>query len=155
VYDDAALRAELRESTDVDHQWRFFVTARLVLRPKAPPSRALSRLVAERAHAGFADRLGERGFDGIRKTGTETREIDGETARVATYEALCRLPTLSVRTTGRVAVRPAADGYLLAGGAYPTAVRESDDPEVGTAVAERLDPERYGTELDALIESVR
>lgn len=154
VYEDATLREQIRTEAGVDHQWRFLVAARLALRPRTEPSKPLTRLVADRAHDGFADRLTDRGFAGIRQTTETRREIDGEVARVAGYEALCRLDSVSVRTTGRVAVRPMEDAYLLVGGVFPTAVRSGTDEETVAAVEARLDAERFGEELDELIAAV-
>ncbi|MFB6177208.1 MAG: hypothetical protein ABEI99_08730 [Halobaculum sp.] len=154
VYEDADLREQLRSETGIDHQWRFAVAARLALRPRTEPSGPLTSLVADRAHDGFADRLADRGLTGIRQTGETEREIDGETAREASYEALCRLDTVSVRTTGRVAVRPTEDAYLLVGGAYPTAVRSGTDEATVDAVEARLDTDRFDSELDELIAGV-
>lgn len=154
VWEDATLREQIRTEAGVDHQWRFAVAARLALRPRTSPSGPLTRLVANRAHDGFAERLEGRGLTGIRETGTERREIDGETAHVASYEALCRLDGVSVRTTGRVAVRPTADGYLLVGGAFPTAVRSGADAATVAAVERRLDVDRFDRELDELIAAV-
>jgi hypothetical protein len=154
VYEDAALREELRTAAGVDYQWRFFVAARLVLRPRAPPSKALTRLVASRAHAGFEERLEERGFSGIRRTDERSRAVAGTNARVASFEALCRLADVSVRTTGRAAVRPTDDAYLLVAGAFPTAVRDSADEDLARTVEDHLDPERFDAELDDLIAAV-
>lgn len=154
VYEDATLREQIRAETGVDHQWRFAVAARLALRPRTEPSKPLTRLVADRAHDGFADRLTDRGFSGVRQTGETRRDIDGETARVARYEALCRLGTVSIRTAGRIAVRPAANTYLLVGGAFPTAVRSGADEETIAAIEARLDDTRFDRGVDELIAAV-
>lgn len=154
VYDDAGLRDRIAETTGVSGRWRFFVAARLALSPQAGPSRALTRLVADRAHDGFADRLADRGLERVRERGTDRRTVAGEDARVASYEAVYDPGPVSVRTSARVAVRSADEGYLLAGGGYPTALRDSADPETGEAVAAALEPERFDEELTALIAAV-
>lgn len=152
VYEDLGLRERLREATGLDRLWRFFVASRLVLRPEASPSGPLSRLVADRAHAGFADALAERGFEGVRPTDAD--DVEGrlpDDARVASYAALCRLDGVSVRARGLAAVRPANGTYLLAGGAYPTDVRDAPDGTTREAVAAALDPDRFREELVELI----
>lgn len=154
VYDDDDLRDRLAETADVSGRWRFFVAARLSLSPQVGSSRALTRLVADRAHDGFADRLAERGLEQVRRRGTRQETVADTDARVADYEAVYDPGPVSVRTSARIAVRPAEEGYRLAGGAYPTAVRGSTDPETGEAVAAALEPERFDDELTALIDAV-
>ncbi|WP_435064764.1 DUF6517 family protein [Halobaculum sp. EA56] len=155
VYEDEALRERVREETGLDRLWRFFVASRLALSPPTEPSGPLTRLVADRAHAGFADTLAERGFEGVRRAdpvddaGAAARI--GTDARVATYEALCRLDGVDVRARGCAAVRPSGDAYLLAGGAYPTAVRRAPDDATGDALSRALEPERFREELYELI----
>ncbi|MEZ3144656.1 hypothetical protein [Halobaculum sp. MBLA0143] len=154
VYDDDDLHDRLAETAGVSGRWRFFVAARLALSPRAGPSRALTRLVADRAHDGFADRLADRGLERVRQRGTRWETVADRDARVASYEAVYDPGPVSVRTSARVAVRPADEGYLLAGGAYPTAVRGSGDPETGEAVAAAVEPERFDDELTTLIGAV-
>jgi hypothetical protein len=123
------------------------------LEPETPPSGPLTRLVASRAHAGFADRLAERGLTDVRERGTTTRQIDGREARIGRFTAVYDPGPVSVRTTARVAVRPDGNGYLLAGGAYPTEVRDGD-PDTGRAIGVLLDPERFDAELQELVAAV-
>lgn len=154
VYDDAALAERLRQTAGVDGRWRFFVAARLALRPRTSPSGPLTRVVADRAHTGFADRLASRGLTDVRERGTERRTVAGTEARVARYEAVYDPGPVSVRTTARVAVRPTDDAYLLAGGAYPTAVRDGRDAETRRAVDAALAPDDFDEELAALVAAV-
>ncbi|UIO99123.1 hypothetical protein Hbl1158_11335 [Halobaculum sp. CBA1158] len=159
VYEDVDLRERVREATGLDRLWRFFVASRLTLSPATPPSRALTSLVADRAQAGFADTLEERGFEGVRRSDpaeeagtTGAADALGDDSRVASYDALCRLGEVSVRARGWAAVRPAGDAYLLVGGAYPTTVRDAPaDPGVGSAIGELLDPDRFRGELFELM----
>lgn len=152
VYEDADLRERIRDATGLDRLWRFFVASRLTLHPETSPSVPLSRLVANRAHAGFADVLAERGFEGVRRTdAADVADSLGSDARLASYGALCRLGDVGVRARGLAAVRPSDGAYLLAGGAYPTAVRDAPDETTRDAVAVVLDPDRFREELLELI----
>ncbi|MFB6244126.1 MAG: DUF6517 family protein [Halobaculum sp.] len=154
VFEDGDLARRLRETAGVDGQWRFVVAARLTLRPQTGPSRPLTRLVADRAHANFADRLRERGLEHVRERGTTRREVAGTTARVGRFEAVYDPGPVSVRTTAEVAVRPTEEAYLLAGGAYPTALRDSTDSETATAVTAALDSDRFESELAEFVAAV-
>ena len=150
VYEDAALRDRLREATGVDHEWRFFLASRLRLSPRTPTSRALTRLVTDRARAGFRERLTDRGFRQLRRTADERRDRNGTTARVATYESLTQTAPATLRTRARLAVWPGDREYLLAGGGWPSGVRAAD--ENARAVLERaVDPEAFERELDELV----
>ncbi|SHH22392.1 hypothetical protein [Halobaculum gomorrense] len=155
VYEDRALRDRIRKSTGLDRLWRFFVASRLAVSPATGPSPALTKLVANRAHAGFADTIGDRGFEGVRRTDRADAEAAEEAlhdgSRVAGYEALCRLDGVGVRARGWAAVRPSSGMYLLVGGAYPTAVRTAPDERVDDALAEALDPDRFRGELFSLM----
>ncbi|MFC7068957.1 hypothetical protein [Halobaculum lipolyticum] len=157
VFEDVALRDRLREATGLDRLWRFFVASRLTLSPATATSAALTKLVANRAHAGFADTLGDRGFEGVRRTDDGAPDAGmavatlREDSRVAGYEALCRLDGVGVRARGWAAVRPVEGAYLLVGGAYPTALREAPDDAVADAVADALAPDRFREELFALM----
>lgn len=151
VFEHGGVRDRVRESTGLDYPWRFFVASRLELRPSIPSSPALSSLVADRAHAGFADRLETRGFSEVRRVERRSLDVGGRSARLAGYDALCRLEGASVRARGWVAVRPADGSYLLAGGAYPTGVREAADPAVADRLAAEFDADAFEDELFALI----
>jgi len=153
VFEGVGLRERIREATDLDRLWRFFVASRLALSPSTPTSDSLTRLVADRAHAGFAETLAERGFEGVRRAGDAGAAAPGtvpglgDDARIVGYEALCRLDGVGVRARGCAAVVPVDRAYLLVGGAYPTAVREAPDAGTESAVAAALDPERFREEL--------
>ncbi|MXR42182.1 hypothetical protein GRX01_12635 [Halobaculum sp. WSA2] len=155
VYEDRTLRDRVVEETELDRLWRFFVASRLTVSPATGPSRALTGLVADRAHAGFAETLTERGFEGVRRVDPEAVESTeaalGDDSRVAGYDALCRLDAVGVRARGWAAVRPVDGAYLLVGGAYPTAVRSAPDERTDDALAEAFDPEGFREELFSLM----
>ncbi|WP_277555635.1 hypothetical protein [Halobaculum limi] len=157
VFEDVALRERLANAIGLERVWRFFVASRLTLSPATKPSVALTGLVANRAFTGFADTLGERGFEGVRRT----RDADGDgpavddDARTAGYDALCRLDGVSVRAKGWAALRPVGGSYLLVGGAYPTAVREAPDDGATDAIEAAIDPDRFREELFALMRATK
>lgn len=152
VFEDVDLRERLADATGLQRVWRFFVASRLTLSPATKPSTALTGLVANRALSGFADTLGERGFEGVRRTRDGDGPAVGDDARGAGYEALCRLGGVSVRARGWAAVRPVEGSYLLVGGAYPTAVRQAPDDAATDAIESALDPERFRAELFTLMQ---
>jgi hypothetical protein len=163
VYEDERLRRGLRETTDVDDQWRFFFASRLAISPTTPPSGALRRLVTDRARRGFRDRLRDRGFESPAERERRTIRIDGTEADVTAYEATCRLGTLRLSVVGWLAVWPDDTDFLLAGGAYPTGVVETDaaDGDEATeeseprAVAAQFDPDAFRDDLFGLIRATR
>jgi len=159
VYEDRSLRDRVAEQTELDRLWRFFVASRLTVSPATGPSSALTRLVANRAHAGFADTLTERGFEGVRRVAPDAVDSCeaalGDGSRVAGYDALCRLDGVAVRARGWAAVRPVDGAYLLVGGAYPTAVRTASDERTDDALAEAFDPEGFREELFSLMRATR
>ncbi|WP_129116809.1 hypothetical protein [Halegenticoccus tardaugens] len=151
VYEDADLRAAIGERAGTDRTWRIFLASRLVLSPPLPLSPPLSRLIADRAAEGFADRLRDRGFVGVAETETGSLDIDGERARLTGYEATCQSGGVTLAVEGWIA-RWRSDGqFLLAGGAYPTAVRGAADDGTAAAVRETLRPEAFRDELFELI----
>ncbi|WP_049947798.1 hypothetical protein [Candidatus Halobonum tyrrellensis] len=154
VFEDGSLRERLLSATGLDYPWRFFVASRLELRPAPPVSRALTALVADRARAGFADRLADRGLSAVRRADDRSADgaFDGAT-RASSYDAVCRLGGASARVRGWVAVRPdGSDGsYTLAGGAFPTAVRDAADPETADRLAAAFDADAFEAELFDLI----
>ncbi|QZX98800.1 hypothetical protein [Halobaculum rubrum] len=157
VYEDRTLRDRVAKQTGLDRLWRFFVASRLTVSPATRPSSALTSLVANRAHAGFADTLTERGFEGVRRVDPDAVDSSaaalGDDSRVAGYDALCRLDGVAVRARGWAAVRPVGGAYLLVGGAYPTAVRTAPDEHTDDALAEAFDSDGFREELFSLIRS--
>lgn len=153
VYDDAVLRERLHEATGVDHPWRFFLAARLRLRPATSPSGPLTRLVTDRARSGFRDRLADRGFRNLRVTGTTTRDAGGVTRREATYGAVTPTDHTTLRTRASLSVWPDDDSYLLAGGGYPIGVRDAND-DVRAVLSEAIDADAFERELAELVDAV-
>ncbi|WP_313695028.1 hypothetical protein [Halorarum halobium] len=161
VYEDATLRNRIRESTGIDGSWRFFLAARLELSPTPPGSRALTALVTDRALSGFVDVLAERGFADVRRAASwdepATRPVaeqgdDREPSDAPVeYVARCTVDGVSLRATALALVRPVEGGYVLAGGAYPTGVRDAPDGVGADAIERELDPARFRSELLALV----
>ena len=164
VYEDERLRRRLRETTDVDDQWRFFFASRLAIAPTTPPSGALRRLVTDRARRGFRDRLRDRGFESPEERDRRTVRVDGVEADVTAYDATCPLGDLRLSVVGWLAVWPDGSEFLLAGGAYPTALVDAGAParddetseETATGrLADHLTPDEFREELFALIRATR
>lgn len=168
VFEDARLRERVRAATGLDYPWRFFVAGRLELRPAVPASRGLTALVAGRAHAGFAERLAERGLSGVRRiSGPGGRGADdgrtdgaerpdgtdavGAATRLAGCDGLYRLDAASVRVRGWVGVAPDAESFVLGGGAYPAGVRDAATAELREGLAGAFDPATFEAELFGLI----
>ena len=153
VYD--ADHQELRASTGIDEPWRFFFASRIRLDPPKRPSSLLTALVRRKVSATFVDRLSERGFEQIRKSGTEQVAIgDNEGVRYR-YRARCRLmvesTTLELPVEGYLAVW-ADEEYHVAGGAFPAGRPTRGSPELASKLAEHIDPAAAREELLALIE---
>jgi hypothetical protein len=148
VYEDPALRERMRAATGVDRTWRFFFATRVKV-PGPKGSRVLRRLVVDRATAGFVDRLRSQGFADVCEAERRRLRVGDAAARAVRYEAVCRVDELAVDTHGWIAVWPDGDGFRLAGGAYPTAVRSA--PATDADLAALLDPETFRTDLFDLI----
>ncbi len=108
------------ERTDRADPRPFFFASRLRIRPGGTPSQALTRLVENRARAGFRDRLADRNITAVEKRGERSIRVDDPNASAATlvtYRAHCTLSTGAVPVEALLAVWE-SDEYLLAGGAY-------------------------------------
>lgn len=149
VYEDDRLRERVREAAGVDRTWRFFVAGRIDV-PGPSGSAMLRRLVTDRATEGFADRLADRGFEDVQEAGRRRLRVGDEETDATRYEATCRVGGSVLGVEGWVAVRPGADGFLLAGGAHPRSVREApaDLPE------SPFEPDRFRSELFELMRAV-
>jgi hypothetical protein len=164
VYDDDRLARTVRAATGLDGQWRFFFASRLTISPSTPPSTALRRLVTDRARRGFRDRLRDRGFESPEERERRTIQIDGTDAEVTAYDATCRLADVRLSVVGWLTVRPDDSAFLLAGGAYPTAVVASDGDgrddatpakETVAELGEHVTPDEFREELFSLIRAIR
>lgn len=162
IYEDVDLRERLADVAEAAVTWRFVFASRLRIRPANPPSRALSRLVTERANSRFVDVLGERGFESIDRAdarrfdvgagreaddgaGAGTDGID-PTTEATRYRARVRLDGRSVPVEAYFAAWATGDGeFLLGGGAYPLSV----------PVPESFDPEDARDELLSMMRSIR
>ena len=111
------------------------------------------RVVTEGAVEGFAAQLRERGFEALERREARGFAVGDARARLVHFAARCPLGALVLDVDGYAAVWPAGGPYLLAGGAYPTGVREGDHSADG--VRDAIDPERFRSELLGLIRSVR
>jgi hypothetical protein len=116
----------------------------------------LDRMVSMRARDGFADRLRARGFDRVETRQHRSYRVDGREGDFYRFDAECRPVGVALSAAGLTAVWPDGDGYLFAGGAYPTAVDEfrSDLTETErTALTDRIDANAFREELLELIRS--
>jgi hypothetical protein len=156
VYEDARLRERVRERAGVDGRWRFFLASRIGLTPSPPRSAALERLVADRATDTFERRLGDRGFEGVERTGDREFQVDGSDARLTRFVARCPVANLELDVEAWLAAwhgseskRGESGGYLVAGGGYPRRVVGDDGRR--EAVASEFDAGRFREELFELI----
>lgn len=131
VYEDARLRATIREQTNgkLDRVWRFFFVTRLTISPPPPPGVGTASwypTIAAEARDGFADDLRERGFETVeRHRGQRMRTKAGKRARLTKFTAdspVDRDGTVSqLPTEGWLAIWADGSEFRLTGGAYPTA----------------------------------
>lgn len=143
---------ESESGSGSDRLWRFAFATRIRLRPRTRPSAALTRLVTNRAGSGFVDRLRDRGFEDVSRRDSRRFRVDDADATLAAYDAVARVGDVRLAVDGWVAVWPDGDGFLMAGGAYPTAVRDDGgDPATAAALGERLAPTEFREELFDLI----
>ena len=109
------------ERTDLDDPRPFCFASRLRIRPGGDPNPALTRLVENRAKAGFRERLADRDIEDVTLQEERTLAVDDPSASEATlvtFRGRC-----SAEAGGSVPVEAllavwVADEYLLAGGAY-------------------------------------
>jgi hypothetical protein len=154
VYEDERLRTAFLEAAGVEFAPRFFFASRIALDPSPPNSRMLDRMVSMRARDGFADRLRERGFGRVEAGRHREYRVDGREGDLYRFDAECRPDGVALSAVGLTAVWPDGDGYLFAGGAYPTQVargRSELDETDRTALGERIDANAFREELLELI----
>ncbi|MFB6089990.1 MAG: hypothetical protein ABEJ97_02935 [Halobellus sp.] len=145
IYEDVDLRDRLADATGVETTWRFAFASRLRIRPRTPPSRALTRLVTDRAERKFEDVLRERGFSAIERADDHRLDVGDEQIKATRYRARVGVGGLDLPVEAFFAVWPADRDYLLGGGAYPLSL---PDPET-------FDAERGREELFSVIRSIR
>ncbi|MDS0298706.1 hypothetical protein NDI76_08120 [Halogeometricum sp. S1BR25-6] len=174
VFEDARLADAVRDRTGADATWRFFFASRLRLRPQSGGSKALTKLVTDRANDGFVDRLRDRGFRDAARAESRRFAVGRTEANLTRYRAAVDVdvdgneggentgvgdatddgPNEEERTTvtaeAYLAVWPDDGQFLVAGGAYPVSV----DGARSAALAPSLSPERHRDELFELIRSV-
>jgi len=110
----------------------FVFASRLDIRPETTPNAALTRLVERQAKSGFRDRLAARDIDAVEHRGDRAIAIDDPNAAQATlstFRGRCVTADGAADPTDGDRGEPVAveallavwvaDGYLLAGGAYP------------------------------------
>ncbi len=128
------------ERSDRDEPRPFFFASRLRIRPGGTPNPALTRLVENRARAGFRERLADRDMEEIETRGERSIRVDdpdASTATLVTYRASCVRPTGSVPVEALLAVWEAGE-YLLAGGAYRIDGESDGAPDADDARRELL-----------------
>jgi hypothetical protein len=155
VHEDEAMadRVAAAAGADPDRTWRFFFASRVVLRPETPVTGMLTRLVTNRAASGFAEQLRGRGFVDVEAGRTREFRVGDADATLRAYDARVRYDGLTLAVDGWLAVWPEGGGFLIAGGAYPTAVLAADDGRETAAAAlrEELSPGAFRDELFGLI----
>lgn len=183
LYEDAALRAELREKTlgTASGQFATFFASRVTFDPNLADlpvgGGKILDAVESQARKTFESQLRNAGLEGIEQTDTGTFEIDSETeARLTGYGAAYPFEGLSVELTpektlniaggdvsvaGHLAVWKSDEAVLLAGGAYPAENfrREvSKSPSAAIDIDVTIDlgltPEAYREELFGLMRGV-
>ena len=162
VYEEHTQRERIRESTGVDHPWRFFFSSRVRLDPPQPPNPMLTSLLRSRVFAAFVDRLAGRGLDDITEQDRGRFSIGGARGVQKQYRARLRVDPvdelgdgdpepITVPIEALVVVWADAD-YLVAGGAYPAGLPETGPDEMVAAIRDVVDPAADREELVALIQ---
>ncbi|WP_410766445.1 hypothetical protein [Haloferax sp. DFSO60] len=184
VYEDIALKEELREKTlgQAEGQFAMFFASRVSLDPSmANIPDAVSGPVIDQtegqAREQFEAQLEDAGLVEIQQSSTGTIEIDtGETARLTEYTAGFPFPGIefpvndertltfegeTIGVTGLLAVWEHRGSILIAGGAHPgenldmeLSKAPTDAIEVTVDIDLGLTPEAYLEELRSLITAV-
>lgn len=144
VYEDEAIQSRMPETGG--DTWRFLFASRLVIRPRTPPSTALTQLVRSGATTEFKSRLRDRGFSDIRRIDSRTLAVDSGEADVVHYTANVTVNGVDLLADAYVAVTPVGGEFLLMGGAYPREVVGGDE-ETAATLREVIDPEQFREEF--------
>ena len=186
IYEDTALRQELKEGTlgNFDQPIMLFFATRVALSPaldQLPLDVGRAEVVDQaraQAESQFNDRLANNGLTNVRRTGTQSLDIDtGETAELINYAADFEYDSISVPLPngdqlslddgtltigGYLAVWHNDENVMVAGGAFPAdtfdKTVEKDLTEMISVTVDvdlGLTPDAYGEELLDLIRSVR
>jgi hypothetical protein len=156
VYEDTALRVRVRETTGVDHTWRFFFATRLAFDPPLPPltgNASVYGTVRSEARQAFVEDLRARGVDRIERGRTDRpRTETGDRVSLTRYRGRYRLERegVDVPVAGVLGVWTHDGDFRLAGGWYPDqslAVTLSGAPET--------DPNAFRDELLDLVRGTR
>lgn len=145
IYEDTDLRERLAAATGTETTWRFVFASRLRVKPAQSPSRALTRLVSDRASSAFVDVLEERGFTAIERADTHRFAVSGDDVEATRYRARVRLDDSDLPVEAYFAAWPAGEEFLLGGGAYPLSLPGS----------ESFDREEGREELFSMMRSIR
>ena len=163
VYEEHVQRERIRESTGVDHPWRFFFSSRVRLDPSQPPNPMLTSLLRTRIFSAFVDRLADRGLDEITSQDRGRLSVGGIEGVRKRYRARLRveiiasgdddsqghdLLTLPIEA---LVVVWADDDYLVAGGAYPAGSPEGGPDALAVALDDVVDPTAARKDLLSLI----
>lgn len=144
VFEDVRLRETVAGAVGLDRPWRFAFASRVEV-PGSAGSRALRRVVTDRARKGFTRRLRDRGFESVERVGE--RSVGGREA--TRYVARVVVEGLAVDAEGWLAV--GADehheqSFRLVGGAYPRRVASGPD-ETREALSGLFDPGAFRSDL--------
>jgi len=179
VFEETAVRTEIKATTGYDHPWQFFFVSRIRLNPQRDPGTMLTKLVRRKAAAGFTDRLADRGIEQVTERDRHEQPIGDAPGLVVSYRGVVRRSIspadstagatggddanagdpgdpsalLSLPITAVVAIWAAGGDYHVAGGGVPAGPPDSGPPAVVDAVGEHLDPTAARERLGALIDA--
>jgi hypothetical protein len=170
VFEETAVRTEIKATTGYDHPWQFFFVSRIRLDPQRDPGTMLTKLVRRKAAAGFTDRLADRGIEQVTERDRHEQPIGDAPGLVVSYRGVVRRSIspadgsdteiagdpsalLSLPITAVVAIWAAGGDYHVAGGGVPAGPPDSGPPAVVDAVGEHLDPTAARERLGALIDA--
>lgn len=158
VYEDTDLRARVRETTGVDHTWRFFFATRLAFDPPLPPltgNASVYGSVRSEARDAFVEDLRSRGIDRIERGRTErTRTETGDRVSLTSYRGTYRLTadesSVNVPFSGLLGVWTHDGDFRLAGGCYP-----DQSLSVTLSGAPETDPNTFRNDLVDLVRGTK
>jgi len=154
VFEESTQREQIHDQTGLNHPWRFFFASRIQLEPAQPPNPVLTSLIRNRVDRAFVDRLADRGLVDIQKGESHSVSLGSTRGKRRRFAARLELDTdegyLSVPIEAYVAVW-AADGYQLAGGAYPAGRADGGPSELAEVLRNSIEPSTAREELFALI----